>query len=218
MAYLRALLVAPDHDYATHGSHAVAKTIADWMAEKGVDVTLVENNNATRGRVALEISRLRPSLIIYLGHGEKDLLYGQVPPGNSTPLIKDTINPHVLQGTTTIAIACLSLDLLGNAAVCSGCDIYIGSNAIYYLPGATDDRNYLEDFTRCILPMVVSLVQGESAADALNEYKALCLEYEKTYEEIGTEEALTVKTWMASNRLSMKGLGEAAGGIKFMKC
>ena len=117
---------------------------------------------------------------------------------------------------STVAVACHTLQQLGDVAVFKGgCNIYIGTDNYYFLPGPTEDHDYLEDFTRCILALLIALMEGYSARDAVEEYKKLCREYEKEYELMGDPVALTAKTWMEINRMSIGIRGEAAGGVVF---
>jgi len=213
---LRALIVAPEHDYATEGSHRIAEIIMNILPEYDIEGILLQKKDAIRGKFETIVKEKRPTLIVYLGHGDDDVLYGQIPPGDRTPMIEDTKNPDILKGTVTVAIACHSLNRLGSIAVFKGgCDIYIGSDSYYFLPGNDEEHSYMDDFARCILALVIALVNGDSAKEALDQYRQLCEEYEAEYDKIGTPIALTARNWMMANRLSMGIRGEAAGGLVF---
>lgn len=213
---VRAMIVAPKHDLATKGGHKVAKMLERILQKRGIGTIFMGESDATRETVAGQIDQQHPTLIIYVGHGEQDLLYGQVPPGDQIPMVEDQENPELLRDTVAVAIACKSLALLGSVAVFKGgCNIYIGSEDIYYLPESLGERDYHEDFARCILAMLLSLLQGDSAKDAMSEYRALCKDFEQQYEEMGTPTAMTMKNWMEINRKGMGIRGEAAGGLIF---
>lgn len=177
-----ALIIAPYYDPPTGTSSIAARSIIDYLLGEGMNVTLMEGEDAIYDRLRDNLAETSYDLIYYGGHGTSETWVGQAPYEDTNLLTID--DAHLLSGSMVVAISCSTLRRLGTRAVIEKADGYFGFEDVVYAPVAERvDRNYRADFIRTFMRPVVSLVEGKSLYDAVVDYKALCKSYGDMYIE-----------------------------------
>lgn len=211
-----AFVIAPEHDMATESSHRAAMTAANYLRDK-YNVILLEKDGATRSSLGKMINEHHPEIAIYFGHGEIYALFGQVPPGRTTPLL-DEDNVNGLQESIVVAIACKSLDGLGNDAACIDVRAYLGARAYIFLPGPVEGYDYESDFIRTFMAPIIALANGETAEEAVEEFNKICKEYEDEYATKQPPEWKTMRNYLRANRLCFGLKGDASAVVFCRSC
>ena len=188
-----------------------AERIADALARMGVDVYRFDVWKCTQPLFQLQNWLNKPDLIVYLGHGADDRLFGQLPLGLAIPLV-DVLTDELLRGTITVTYACESGRVLGPKAPSRA---YFGSVEPYYVALTYPQHDFMSDFFETWKIIPVALVQGKTASDALELYKAKCSEFISLYglhlrDWDGAEE---FQQFLTQNRDSFRVFGDA--GAKF---
>lgn len=177
-----ALVIAPYYDPPTGTSSIAARSVIDYMLGEGMDVTLMEGEDATYDVLRGHLADTTYDLIYYGGHGTSETWIGQAPFSDAALLTLD--DASLLSGSMVVAISCSTLRRLGTRAVIENAKGYFGFEDVAYAPVAErSGRNYRADFIRTFMSPVVSLVEGKSLYDAVTDYKALCKAYGDMYVE-----------------------------------
>jgi hypothetical protein len=177
-----ALIIAPYYDPPTGTSSIAARSVIDYLLGEGMNVTLMEGDNATYDVLRENMADTAYDVIYYAGHGTSETWIGQAPYSDTSLLsIEDA---YLLSGSMVVSISCSTLRRLGTRAVIEKADGYFGFEDVVYAPVAERvDRNYRADFIRTFMRPLVSLVEGKSLYDAVVDYKALCKAYGDMYVE-----------------------------------
>ncbi len=125
-------------------------------------------------------------LFSYFGHGARDKICGQIPPGcgTSRPGMIDPENVDVLNNIICHATACWTGASLGRIAEDTGAKAYLGSRAPCYVAfNISNERNYRDDIINVWNTFPVRLLEGDDFATALRamidkskRYEAMFLE------------------------------------------
>jgi hypothetical protein len=161
-----ALIIAPYYDPPTGTSSLAARSVIDYLLGEGMEVTLMEGDDATYDVLRDNLADTFYDVIYYGGHGTSEDWIGQAPYSDTTLLGVD--DASLLSGSMVVAISCSTLRRLGT---------------VYAPVSERVDRNYRADFVRTFMRPLVSLVEGKSLYDAVVEYKTLCNAYGDLYIE-----------------------------------
>jgi hypothetical protein len=188
-----------------------AGEIAKDLASLGVDIVQLDIWECVNPAFQLQNWINKPDLIIYLGHGDDDRLYGQLPIGLIVPLVQVLTN-YLLSGTITIAYACDSGRVLGPSAPSRA---YIGATDPYNVALTYPEHDYMSDFFETWKVIPEALVQGKSVGDALSLYQAKCTEYITLYGQHLSDwsAAAEFQQFLTQNRDSFKVFGDATAKL-----
>ena len=177
-----ALIIAPYYDPPTGTSSMAARSVIDYLLGEGMNVTLMEGEDATYDVLRDNLADTAYDVIYYGGHGTSEDWIGQAPYSDATLLGVD--DASLLSGSMVVAISCSTLRRLGTRAVIESAKGYFGFEDVVYAPVSERvSRNYRADFVRTFMRPLVSLVEGKSLYDAVVEYKTLCNAYGDLYIE-----------------------------------
>ena len=180
-----ALLIAPYFDRATSVASIAERALIDYLQAEGMNVLTLEGAEATYDNLVKVLKPGFVELVVYCGHGMNDAWVGQQP---APRMLLTADEAELLHGTIVVAIACNSLNYLGNISVAKKAKAYLGFLDLVLCP-VTDhlmaDRNYQADFIRTFMHPVVTLVQGRTVNDAVQEFRDLCYYYADLYAEKG---------------------------------
>jgi hypothetical protein len=181
------LLTRPNYDTATSYLHYFAKdaiTIAKKL--KGIHVSDIEGNKATRPNLEKSMSNENPKLVFLNGHGDEMTIWG-----HKDEVILDSKNIYIAKDKIVYSLACDSLAGLGDIAVGQGTQAYIGYQENFMIvadptrhlsPGK--DNNALP-FKMACTKLIESLLTGTNAQEAINITKR---EYIRLIKSLGTSE------------------------------
>ncbi|MBI2135442.1 hypothetical protein HYU06_00030 [Candidatus Woesearchaeota archaeon] len=181
------LATRPKHDVITSYLYAFSEEII--KAVKGMDnihLANLEGESATRFNLEQSLVKDKPKLIFLNGHGDKKRVAG-----HKDEVILDENNIHLSKDKIVYAIACDSLEELGEIAVEKGAKAYIGYRAKFMLvvdPSRTTspnkDNNALP-FKKACTTLINSLIFGEKVNAAVERTKS---EYRQLIRSLGTSE------------------------------
>jgi len=185
------------------GGDAIAKA----LAQKGVEVFQLDVWKCASPLLALQNWINKPDLVVYLGHGANDRLYGQLPGGLVVPLV-EVLTKELLRDTIAVAYACESGRELGPQAPSRA---YFGSIEPYYVALTYPSRDFMSDFFETWKVIPQALVEGKTAGEALQLYVKKCTEYINLYGQHlndwqGAEE---FQRFLTQNRDSFRVFGNA---------
>lgn len=185
--------------------------IAKALESLGVEIFQLDIWKCVSSLFQLQNWINKPDLVIYLGHGANDRLYGQLPLGLAFPLV-EVLTDELLRDTITVTYACDSGRELGPKAPSRA---YFGAVEPYYVALTYPEHDFMLDFFETWKVIPQALVQGKTAGEALQLYKAKCTEFINLYglhlrDWQGAEE---FQQFLTQNRDSFKVFGDA--GAKF---
>ena len=185
--------------------------IAKMLESMGVEVFRFDIWKCINPLFQLQNWINKPNLIVYLGHGANDRLFGQLPLGLVIPLV-DVLTDELLRGTITVTYACESGRELGPKAPSRA---YFGSVEPYYVALTYPEHDFMADFFETWKVIPQALVQGKTAGEALVMYVGKCTEYINLYglhlrDWDGAEE---FQQFLTQNRDSFKVFGDAGAKL-----
>ena len=151
--------------------------IAKALESLGVEVFQLDIWKCVQPLFQLQNLINKPDLIVYLGHGANDRLFGQLPWGLAIPLV-DILTDELLRGTITVTYACESGRVLGPKAPSRA---YFGSVEPYYVALTYPQHDFMTDFFETWKVIPQALVEGKTAGEALSLYVKKCTEYINLY-------------------------------------
>jgi len=166
------LITCPDHDDATYFVSEYSIELIKFAKEKGFNVINCYEKNATKARVKNFIETKNPEFIMFNGHGNDDIITGQV----FEPIIR-LEDSDLIKDRIVYARVCHTARTLGKKCAETGTGAYIGftdrfriwiSNNYSHLP--------LEDpYAQLIIPpsnvIAKSLLKGNTVEEATNHGK-----------------------------------------------
>lgn len=188
-----------------------AERIAKALREKGVEVFQLDIWKCVNPLFQLQNWINKPDLVVYLGHGANDRLFGQLPGGLVFPLV-EVLTKELLRDTITVAYACESGRVLGPEAPSRA---YFGAVEPYYVALTYVEHDFMADFFETWKVIPQALVEGKTAKEALDLYVKKCTEYINLYglhlnDWQGAEE---FKQFLTQNRDSFRLFGDAGAKL-----
>ncbi len=189
------LLIAPIMDLPTLLSGTAGADIDKWLVEHRYEVDALFGYDANRTELNLALQK-NPSLIIYMGHGNTNVLNGFIPPGN---LIGED-NVELLANKVVCTIACLSGQELAPVAISKGVISYFGAIEPMLTAFPELEHNFLADFIDCFTTPPRMILQGKTTQEAFDAYIAQCTQYINQYQTSGWANADWYATALTTNR------------------
>lgn len=188
-----------------------ADAIAKALVQKGVEVFQLDVWKCVNPLFQLQNWINKPDLVMYLGHGANDRLYGQLPNGFIIPLV-EVLTKELLRDTITVTYACESGRVLGPEAPSRA---YFGSVEPYFVALTYPSRDFMSDFFETWKVIPLALVEGKTASEALQLYVKKCTEYINLYGQHladwqGAEE---FQRFLTQNRDSFRLFGDASARL-----
>lgn len=202
----KALILYSLDSLATTITALGGERIANALEGLGVEVFRFDIWKCVNPLFQLQRLINKPDLIVYLGHGDYDKLYGQLPVGFFLPLVQ-LLNVDLLRDTITVTYACDSGRILGPKAPARA---YYGSVEPYYVALTYPQHDFMSDFFETWLTIPLALVQGKTAGEALELYRNKCTQFISLYtmhlhDWQGAEE---FKRFLTSNRDNYRLFGD----------
>jgi len=177
------LITRPNYDKETSYVYSFSKAVVAIAKEnKEIHVTELDGKNVTRKNFVAAVSANKPRLIFLNGHGDKMEIYGH----NDEPIL-DKANVNLTSGKIVYALSCGSLIGLGNLAIKSGAEAYIGYEEEFTWVGEISktaipdkDKNASPFRKICFLlgkNLLSGMTVGESVTRTREEYKRLIKNY-----------------------------------------
>jgi len=156
------LITRPEHDDTTLYLSHWSKQAIEQAESKGMRVLDLHKNRANKSEVVSMLSKQKPELVIFNGHGGDNVVGGD----KNEPLIVAGENENLLKEKITYAISCKSAKKLGPKSVDSGAKAYIGYDddfIFFYDPNKM--THPLKDETAKLFlepsnELIISLVKG----------------------------------------------------------
>ncbi len=178
------LFTRPYYDQATQYLHYISGQVLDNI-KKVNEYSIIDLDDRKISRSSFEkaINKGCPSLVILNGHGTKDAVYG-----SPQEAILDECNVRLLAKKIVYAVACDSLEGLGEMSVKKGgaaCYIGYGANFMIIVDPTrsatpSKDKNilpFIQVYATAILSLVAGLSVGESINATKSKIKSLIREY-----------------------------------------
>ncbi|HLD85075.1 MAG TPA: hypothetical protein VI968_00810 [archaeon] len=195
------LITRPHHEYRVAYLHAWSKEILDIAQEKCIKFTDFDKNKATKERVENYLRKMKPTLVIFNGHGLENAtaILGH----NDEPLIEVGKNTDLLKGTIVYARACYSSNVLGKDVIEKGGNSYIGYNGAFsWLHSADRECNPAKDkiaepFKQISNEIPISILNGHTSIEAHERAKKLCSKLIQEYSSSENDElASATRFWL----------------------
>lgn len=190
------LITRPDHDDTTHYLYYWHNKTIEVAKSKNVKVLDLSKKRANKKEVNGMLSKQKPSLVIFNGHGNKDEVTGY----NNESLIKLGENEKLLKDKIIYAISCRSAKNLGKKSIKSGTKAYIGYKEDFvFFFDANKQTHPLADKTAKLFlepPQILStsLVKGVPSGEA---HKKAQEKFMSNIKRILSSEATKEETTMA---------------------
>ena len=174
----------------THITYQWGKAIVDYALSHGVDVLDITGNWVEYHNINSLLSKYRPDLFVYTGHGCQNFLATQK--GCSlTNGWKETIcsiqcnkppNLGLLKDTIVVTFSCHSASQLGKCAIRYGARAYVGFSD--YMMFTSDKAHSQDMFADALLPLAMELINGKTVEEAVDITKASLLAAAKLWKPI----------------------------------
>ncbi len=180
------LITRPKHDVITLYLHDFSKGIVKIAKDTpDIHVRDLEGEKAVRNNVEECLVKEKPGLVFLNGHGNRKRVAGHM-----DEIVLDEQNVHLTKDKIVYALACDSLEDLGQIAVKKGSKAYIGYKARFMIVHDTTregsphkDKNVLP-FKRACFALINSLVFGSTVSTAIARTKE---EYIHSIKSYGTD-------------------------------
>jgi hypothetical protein len=191
------LVTRPKHDLTTRYISAWAQKVVTEANERGNTVFDLQGNRACRKVVEGMISKRRPRLFFFNGHGNDTTVGGH----DNEVLIAANVNDSMLAGSLVYALSCKSARVLGPNSITKGTHAYIGCQEDFIFLLTSDRQTRPADDRLAALfldpsnQVVLSLLKGHSAKEAHLKAKR---DYARTIQRLLTsaasaDDAVTVR-------------------------
>jgi len=190
------LITRPEHDDTTHYLSHWGKKAIEQAESKGIKVLDLHKKRANKLEVVSMITKQRPGLIIFNGHGGDNVVGGD----KKEPLIVVEENEHLLKEKITYAISCRSAKKLGPKSVDSGARAYIGydDDFIFFYDPNKITRPLKDDTAKLFLEpsneLIASLVKGNATEECCRRSKQF---FRTNMKKLLSSEATKEETAMA---------------------
>ena len=166
------LITRPEHDDTTHYLSNWSKKAIDIAQSKGIKILDMPKKRANKLEVTSMISKQKPELIIFNGHGDDNVVGGH----KDEPLIIEGKNERLLKEKITYAISCKSAKKLGPKSISSGAKTYIGYDDFVFIYNPDKITHPLDDETAKLFlapsnELIISLIKGNTTEEACKRSK-----------------------------------------------
>ncbi|KKP46668.1 MAG: hypothetical protein UR39_C0009G0025 [Candidatus Woesebacteria bacterium GW2011_GWA1_33_30] len=171
------LITRPFYENPTNYLFWWSELLVKLAKEKGFEISDLKNKKVTRKEVEGRLKKMKPSLVVFNGHGDDNSIYGQ----DDEMLISIGFNDHLLIDKIIFARSCLSAKNLGKACVKLGTTSYIGYDEDFVFIFDIDyvSKPLLDKTARLFLEpsnqVVRSLLKGNLTSYANNSGKEMFL-------------------------------------------
>ncbi len=184
----RFLITRPKHDVMTSYLHDFSKdVVVQAKASKSIHVAELEGEKASRKNFESMLSKECPQLVFLNGHGDAKSVTG-----HRTEVILNAENVNLTEGKIVYALACDSLEELGEKAVKKGAMAYIGYKSSFMIvrdpsreSSPSKDKNAMPFKKACSVLINSLLFNNLSAGESIKKTKE---EYMRQIKSYGTSE------------------------------
>lgn len=190
------LITRPEHDDTTHYLSHWSKQAISVAQSKGIKIFDLPRTRANKVEVTSMLSKQKPKLVIFNGHGNDDSVAGY----KNEPLIIAGKNEHLLKERITYAISCKSAKKLGPKSIDSGAKTYMGYDddfIFFYDPNKIthpSKDNTAKLFLEPSNELMISLIKGNTAEESCKRSKQL---FQNNIKKLLSSEATKEETSMA---------------------
>lgn len=205
------LLTRPSHDEPVSYLFYWGQQIISFAGKLGVRFHDLPREKANKKEVESFVNSMKPTLIIFHGHGSADAICGH----KDQPLIVAGENESLLRGRITYAVACESAASLGEKVAQNGNSTFIGYTGPFgFVRDATRSTNPVKDkyaipFQEMSNLISIELLRGKTAKEAHEKSQQRCVELIKEY---GTSDAdpvnKEIRFWLFWDMQFQKLLGD----------
>ncbi len=163
-------VIRTNHDTQTNYLYSYTKPIIKLAEQKGIKVTIIENEEISEQNLRKRIKSQKPKLIFFNGHGTEDAIYNYY----DKPFINSN-SSDVFKETITFARACDCVNLLGKKAVDRGCLAFIGYRNKFFVSkqhNATckpEQDRIAKPVLDCSNIVMNELIKGKTVDEAVNK-------------------------------------------------
>lgn len=189
------LITRPNYDLATNYLFEWCKGILNFAEANNLNYHDFSNINVTKKEIAKFIQKRFPRFLFFNGHGGPDVILGH----KNETLIKAGENEDLLKSTITYALACDSAVTLGQKAVETGADAFIGYEAKFgFVHDAsrectpTKDR-FAQPFFEASNELVLNILRGNTVGAA---YEKSQKKHEELIRKYSTSDAIQEYTYI----------------------
>lgn len=167
------LITRPDYDPATRYLSLWSNKIIEIANKKGIPVLDLRKNKANKKELESRINKMKPSLIMFNGHGSSSCISGY----DNEVLVETNSNEEILKDRIIYAVSCQSAEELGPKSIQAGTLTYIGYNGdfifchdINKISCPLDDK-IAKIFLEPSNQVIISLLKGNESKKASENSK-----------------------------------------------
>ena len=189
------LITRPEHDDTTHFLSKWSFKAVEKASEKGITILDLHQAKATKDNVESMISKQNPKLILFNGHGSKDVVAG-----HKNEPIATFQNVSFLKERIVYALSCCSAKELGKKSVDAGAEAYIGydDDFVFVYEPTNLSRPLVDKTARMFLEpsneLIISLIKGAPAEIACTRAKD---SFKENIQKLLSSEASKEDTYLA---------------------
>lgn len=164
--------------------------IKRYALEHGVDVLDIEDPWVDHEKITALLSKHRPDLFIYTGHGCRNFLATQKGCSLTNGFLEDVChyqcgkppNLKLLRDAIVVTFSCHSASRLGSCAIKYGARAYVGFSD--YMMFTSDSLGSQDMFKEALLPMALELIDGKTVGEAVAISKEALLKAAKQWKPV----------------------------------
>lgn len=174
----------------THITYKWGELIKQYALDHGVDVLDIVDPWIEHARISPLLTKNRPDLFVYTGHGCKNFLAVQGGCSLTNGFHEDVCtvqcnkasNLSLLKDAIVVTFSCHSASQLGKCAVMYGAKAYVGFSD--FMMFTSDGMGSQDLFRDALLPMVTELIDGKTVGEAVEATKAALLAAAKQWKPV----------------------------------
>jgi len=196
------LITLPNHDQTTHYLSAWGKQIINVAKDSDLNVLDLQGEKANRKEFESKIKNLSPKLIMFNGHGDKDMITGH----------KNEILVKAGESKIIYALSCRSAKILGPESVRKGALSYTGYEDDFifmYEPNFFSRPNLDKTAELFLTPsniFIESLIKGNNVRDSFERSKkAIIKNFNKSISTLELDPTIAMFLWWNLRNFSSHG-------------
>ncbi len=171
------LITRPDHETTTRYLSVWSGKIIELADKKNIQVLDLKRKKANVKELQSRISKMKPLLVIFNGHGDDDCVTGY----ENKILVKVGDNEQLLESKIVYAVSCRSAVELGPKSIKAGALVYIGytGDFIFCHDACKISRPLSDKIVKLFLEpsnqIAVSLIKGNTSRESSERSKKFFL-------------------------------------------
>lgn len=210
------LITRPRHEILLNLLFQWCKPVIAEAQAKQFRVLDLDGEKATRQTFASYITKNKPSLVFFNGHGSDDVITGH----DNAVIIETDDGAELLKGTVVYARSCNAAKKLGVKAIKKGCRAFIGYAHKFAVAHSEVDvsRPFEDELAKLFIEpsnlVPISLLKGNSAREAYTKsQRAMRRNFSFMQSSVATSDQQLMASYLWGNIRAQVVLGDEAATV-----